>query len=124
MKNIKLYEDFISEGVNDLISKIKKDIENFRPGGDRGEITSTDNSVISEFRNLGNWVNNEEGHDFDDEDDTWREDDDQMIWDDGEYKKYMNKFKEWAKKYDWFDKVKLDLSTSEKSWCKFTIELK
>lgn len=54
----------------------------------------------------------------------WREDDDQMIWAKGEYKKYYNKFVEWAKRYPWYKSVKLELHTSEKNWCEFRIELK
>lgn len=106
---------------NDLLSTIKSDFSNFRPGGDRGEITVNDTTVTYDFRHLGRWIDDEEN--YDGEDDDWREDNDQRIWAPGEYKKYLTLFKEWAKNYPWFKKVKLELQTSEKDWCEFVISL-
>ena len=52
------------------------------------------------------------------------ENNDQRIWAPGEYKRYSKMFVEWAKKFPWYKKVDLQLSTSEKDWCEFTISLK
>lgn len=109
-----------------LINQIKNDINSFRPDGQDGDVSSSEKMVTSEFRDLGNWIHDEENHGGGDEDDDedWREDDDNEIWASGEYKKYSDKFQEWAKKYSWYDSVKLAVTTSEKNWCEFNIQLK
>lgn len=82
-------------------------------------------SVTADFRDLGNWIHNEEDAYYREEegDMDWREDDDNQIWAPGEYKKYFNKFNDWAKRYSWYKYVKLELSTSEKNYCEFSIKI-
>jgi hypothetical protein len=86
--------------------------------GNKDTNISVDNNFIQiEVRNLGRWIHDEENsYDY--------EDDDQMIWARGEYYKYMSLFEEWAKKFDWYQFATLSLSTSEKNWCEFGIEIK
>lgn len=139
MKHIKLFEEHValppSKKFNDevsntsLIIRIKDAMEEMRIDGQRrdGDVVSDGvDSVSVSFRNLGNWEHDEEAHGGDDEDgdDSWREDDDAMIWAPGEYKKYMALFTKWAKDKPWFDKVKLDIDSSEKNWVEFRVSIK
>jgi len=109
----------------EIVSKIKSDFYSFRPDGQRpNEIEVRGSYITSDFRHLGNWIDDEEGHDYDDGDRDWREDNDQRIWAPGMYKRYAALFKQWAKEYPWYKKVDLHLNTSEKDWCEFSISLK
>ncbi len=120
---IKLFEEYLNEG-NDLIAKIKTDMDGLRMDGQRhqGDLNDSDSSVSVDFRHLGRWEHNEE--DAWDREEDFREDDDQMIWASGEYKKYMAKFEEWAKSKAWYSKVKLSIEPSEKNWVSFTVTIK
>lgn len=90
------------------------------------ELKSDAKSISVDFRDLGRWEHDEESHsdDQEEEDDSWREDDDQMVWAVGQHTKYMAKFETWAKTKPWYSKVKLEIHTSEKNWCSFTVTLK
>ena|SRR3972149_4297103 len=126
MKHIKLFEEHGS--VSPLIAEIQKALEEMKIDGQRhqNDVSVDTNSVSVSFRDLGNWEHDEESHGGDDEDgdDSWREDDDAMVWAPGEYKRYMAKFEDWAKSKPWYDKVKLNISTSEKNWVEFTVTIK
>lgn len=104
------------------MKEIAKDFESFLPY-DFGDVDEIKDGVGKSFRDLGNWVHDEENN-YDNEDDGWREDDDQKIWASGEYLRYKNLFNNWAKGYKWYDKVRLEIETSEKSYCEFKIYLK
>lgn len=124
MKHIRTFNLF--EGLEDsIILKIKSDMDGLRMDGQphQGDLVVGKDTVMVDFRDLGNWEHNEESHDEEDGDD-WMEDDDQMVWASGEYKKYLTKFQDWAKNKTWFDKVKLDLQPSEKNWVSFVVTLK
>ena len=129
--------------MDSLLDKIKSDLESFRPQGHRGDIeifrkypvNETEQfteytAVTSEFRHLGHWIDDEESaHEFEDPesdrfDEGWREDNDQRVWAPGEYKRFKAMFTDWAKGYPWFDKVTLDLETSEKDYCEFIVKIK
>jgi len=107
--------------VKELLKQIASDLEYFRPDGKRGnDIDINENLLLvsKDFRYLGRWEDDEE--DGQEE----YEDNDHRIWAHGEYKKYFNMFKEWAKKHSWYNKVELRLDTSEKDWCYFEIRIK
>lgn len=111
--------------VEALLTQIESDLRSFRPGGGSGGNIRKDNdSVSKDFRDLGNWINNEEDQYDDDFDESDWEDNDNRIWAPGEYKKYLKIFTEWAKRYSWYKYVDLGLQTSEKDWCEFYITLK
>lgn len=116
----------LSPGEPSLINQIKVDMMNLRMDGQRAnredDLSIGDTSVSVDFRDLGNWVHNEE--DAWDREEDFREDDDQMIWAPGEYKKYMAKFEEWAKNKSWYPKVKLSIQGSEKNWVSFIVSIK
>jgi len=123
---IKLFEEYLNEG-EDIISKIKTDMESFKVDGQRpqGDLSVGKDSVSVSFKHVGNWVHDEERHSEEEtEDEDWREDDDQMIWAHGEYKKYMAQFDEWAKGKSWYSKVKLGIDTGEKNWTEFSVTIK
>jgi hypothetical protein len=126
MEHIKNFGSFNESSNEDIIKQIKSDMSSLTMDGQRPnrdeDIAVGDKSVSVDFRDLGNWVHNEE--DAWDREEDFREDDDQMIWAPGEYKKYMAKFDAWAKGKAWYSKVKLGLDTSEKNWCSFTVTLK
>ena len=108
------------------LTRIESDLKSFRPDGQSSRDVSVDkdsNRVTAEFRNLGNWINDEEDRYDDDFDESDFEDNDQQIWDDGEYTKYLNKFKAWASPFSWYVNTRLDLQTSEKNYCEFIIEI-
>lgn len=113
-----------------LLKQIDDDFRSFRPGGEDKEISVDSDTVTAGFRYLGDWEDDEESafehedEDSDDYDPDWREDNDNQIWAEGEYKRFFNYFKDWAKNYSWKKYVDLDLDTSEKNWCYFTISLK
>lgn len=123
MKNIKSFDQmFEAKKVSVDINAIKSDLEGFRPGGggDSQPAEVNGDQASKSFRHLGNWMHDEE-RDYDEDDQDWREDDDQMIWANGEYKKYFKVFTDWASTKPWFSNVKLGLETSEKNWVEFTI---
>jgi hypothetical protein len=109
-----------------FMEQIFNDLKNFRPGYGGGDVQRNGNTVSINFRDLGNWIDDEEsGYEHEQDGDYgWREDNDNRIWGPGQYKKYSKIFVEWAKRFPWYRKVKLGLSTSEKDWCEFTIALK
>lgn len=113
-----------------LLDQIKKDLESFRPQGSHGYIYDYGNGFASNFRHLGNWIDNDEdASEFEDPDSDrydpgWREDNDQHIWAPGEYRRFKEMFIAWAKNHSWFNEVNLSLQTSEKDNCEFIIELK
>lgn len=90
------------------------------------EVDINENSVSASFRDIGRWIHDEErGHECEEDGDPdWREDDDNMIWAPGEYKRYKDEFTEWAKGFSWFKDVVLDIDPSEKNWVSFSIALK
>ena len=107
--------------IKELLNKIASDFEYFRPDGERGndiDINEKYLEVTKDFRYLGRWVD-----DYEDEQEDY-EDNDQRVWASGEYERYFKKFKEWAKQYPWYKKATLDLDTSEKDWCYFSIKIK
>lgn len=111
------------------LTKIKADMDTLKMDGQnhQADLRVGKDFVSVEFRDLGNWLHDDEAHsDDEDEDDSWKEDDDAMIWAPSEYKKYMAKFLDWAKTKPWYDekKIKLDIDTGEKSWCTFTVYVK
>jgi hypothetical protein len=116
----------------ELLDTIKSALENMRMDGSRpdDDVDMFSNGVGVSFRDLGRWEDDEEmssdyeDPDSDDYDPSWREDNDQQVWAHGEYKRYMQKFTDWAKFYSWYKYVKLSIETSEKNWCEFRIELK
>ena len=57
------------------------------------EVDINGNSVWASFRDVGRWVHDEErGRECEEDGDSdWREDDDNMIWASGEYKRYMGR---------------------------------
>lgn len=108
---------------------IQQDMERMRMDGktsDEVEASLKGDCVYTSFRDVGRWIHDEErGHECEEDGDMdWREDDDNMIWAPGEYKRYMEKFTEWAKGFPWFKDVVLDIDTSEKNWVQFSITLK
>lgn len=111
----------------ELLKQIANEFKSFL-GYDDVEIN--EDSVSKSFRGLGDWIDDEESaYEHEDPDDDnydpdWREDNDNRIWAPGEYRKYMNKLKEWASHYPWYEKVVFGIETSEKDYCDFTIELK
>lgn len=106
-----------------MINQIFDDLKSFKPDNKRyNDIEQYIDSVTVSFRHLGNWEDDEEDS-YDEEDESWREDNDNQIWARGEYQKYKRLFNEWASKYSWYNKVTLGLDTSEKNWCEFTIEI-
>jgi hypothetical protein len=116
-------EDSKSRQVkDDLLKQIAKDFESFLRH-DFGDVDEIKDGVGKSFRDLGYWVHDEENN-YDNEDDGWREDDDNKIWASGQYSKYKALFNDWAKGYKWYDKVTLEIETSEKSYCEFKIYLK
>lgn len=120
---IKKFTDFVNESKVAL-TQIKDDMVSFgRSIGGFNTVELYDNTVTADIRHLGNWIHDEEAH-YDAEDDSWQEDDDNMIWAPGQYKLYMEKFKKWAETKPWFKDVALGISTSEKNWVEFTITLK
>jgi len=125
MAKIHKFDGFVNEAKIDtaLLQEIKQDFTRFMHWD---EISISGNAVEAEIRDLGHWVHDEENAYYreEDGDDDWREDDDQEIWAKGEYKKYMDKFKDWVKGHKWEKKVNLGLSTGEKNWVYFTITLK
>lgn len=130
-KNIDQYvkKNFLSktnQKKSFLLNTIKNDFESFIRTIGGGDIEIKDNYINFSIRHLGHWIHNEEDSYYRerDGDSGWREDDDQMIWAPGEYKKYYNLFLNWAKSKLWFKKVKLELYTSEKNWVEFSIKLK
>ena len=125
---LKLYENFdeLSEGKF-TIEDIQKDLDRFNPGGGGSDSQAElrDERASKDFRDLGNWENDEEaGYEHEEDGDMdWREDDDNMIWEPGEYKKYFDIFVKWAESKPWFSNVKLGLETSEKNWVEFSVTL-
>lgn len=119
------YASKTAQKKGQILQQIKDDMGTFRSriGGERNDLRMGTDGVTLDVRHLGHWVDDEEDH-YDDDDDSWREDNDQQIWADGEYKKYFKLFTDWAKNYPWYKKVKLDLDTSEKNWCEFSIRIK
>ena len=114
--------EHVSEGVAPM-QQIKDDLTSFgRSIGGFNTVEIHNNTVTADIRDLGNWIHDEEAH-YDDEDDSWQEDDDAMIWAPGQYKLYMEKFKKWAETKAWFKKAKLGISTSEKNWVEFEISI-
>ena len=128
MKHIKLFEAAVGNNNHGLMVKLIQDMKTLKMDGSRpdDDPEGYDNSVRVGFRHLGNWVHDEENAwDREEEGDmNWREDDDQMIWAQGEYKRYMEKFKEWAKHFPWFAQVELSIETGEKNWANFVITIK
>lgn len=103
----------------ELLNEIREDLDRFARGlqkYDRQEASICDNVVLIGIRDLGNWIHDEGNED--------EEDDDQMVMAPGEFDKYFNKFKDWARTKSWFDKVNLIMEESEKNWCDFSIILK
>lgn len=126
-KNINAKKEQPTENINEnkkqeLAKQIAKDFESFKPSGHHGDIEIDNVLIRNDFRDLGNWIHDEENS-YDREDD-WREDDDQEIWAPGEYKKYLKLFTDWAETKSWYKLVKISLQTSEKNWCEFIIEVK
>ena len=111
-----------------ILNMIESDSRSFL--GRPDDTNKDDDSVTLEFRHLGDWIDDEENsYEYDDPDSDeyapdWREDNDNRIWAPGEYTRYFKKFKEWAARYPWRKYVDLELNTSEKDWCYFTIQLK
>jgi hypothetical protein len=125
MEHLKKFGSFNESANDDIMKQITSDMKGLSMDGQRAdadEIRISDKSVGVDFRDLGNWVHDEE--DAWDREEDFREDDDQMIWAPGEGKKYMAKFEAWAKNKPWYSKVKLGIDTSEKNWCTFTVTLK
>lgn len=131
MRHLKLFEDMDPKpGDNGIEStlqlKIKNDLQGLRMDGQSpsDDVRIDGDSLSVDFRDLGNWVHDEENAwDREEDDPDFREDDDQMIWAPGEYKRYLAKFEDWAKSKDWYPKVKLSLETSEKNWVSFNINI-
>lgn len=108
----------------DLLTQIYEDAKRFRPDGQRYEDIKKEEkdiqyhipSVRITFRHLGRWKvpDDAEGN---------TEDYDWEVWVPGEFQKYKREFEEWAKRKDWFPKVKLELETSEKNYVDFIIIL-
>lgn len=122
-RHVKNFGNFLFENNTEILQQIKNDFSRFLGRPDSVDIQGS--TVVAEFRDLGNWVHDEENsYDREEDDENWREDDDQMIWAPGEYKKYAAKFEEWAKDKPWRNQVNISLDTSEKSWCYFTVKLK
>lgn len=109
-----------------MLKQITNDISRFAPDGRRSnrEPEIEDNEVSIDFRHLGNWIDDEERHGYDDEDEGWREDNDQRIWATGEYKKYAKMWKEFISGFPWKKYVELGLHEGEKDWCYFIVHLK
>lgn len=110
--------DELNNNTNEiLLQTIASDLRSFRPGGYsmKGEVQIENDRVSIDFRDLGNWIDDEEDGQQDYEDNDWK------VWADGQYEKYNKIFKTWASNKPWYNKVKLDLSTSEKSWCEFNV---
>ena len=114
-----------------LLGQIKNDMESLprKLGADMYdsseiEIEEEYEEVRFETRHLGEWENDPQDMADTDWDESDWEDNDQRIWVSGEYKRYKNIFEEWAKDYDWYKKVELDLTTGEKDWAYFSVRLK
>lgn len=111
----------------ELLKQIAADFKSFLGYED---VEINENSVSKSFRDLGDWIDDEEDSyekddpDSDEYDPGWREDNDNKIWAPGEYKRYAIKFRDWAKGHSWYKKVDLEIETGEKSYCDFTITLK
>ena len=103
------------------LTQVQSDANSFKPDGNRPDDKPTldvnNNTIEFAFRNLGNWVNDEE----DGQDDY--EDNDQRVWAVGQFTKYKRLFLTWAKKYDWYKYAILDISTGEKDWAYFYITI-
>ena len=103
------------------LTQVQSDANSFRPYGIRPDDRPTldvDNKTIEfAFRNLGNWVNDEE----DGQDDY--EDNDQRVWGVGQFIKYKTLFNAWAETYSWYKYAKLDIQTGEKDWAYFYITI-
>lgn len=111
------------------IEQIKEDLKGLKMEGEfpsEVEISWDGTSVGASFKGVGLWIHDEErGRECEaDGDEDWREDDDNMIWAPGEYRKHMDKFIEWARNFKWFKEVTLNVNTSEKNWASFSIALK
>lgn len=128
---ISSFADFVNESYNasdKLTQKIKDDLSSLRLDGqspNEVRVSSDGMSITADFDDLGNWVHDEENsYDREQDDPDWREDDDQMVWAPGEYKRYKTKFEDWAKSKGWIKNVELSLDQSEKNWCSFTVDIK
>lgn len=111
------------------IERIQQDLKGLRMEGstsDEVEISLNGKSVSASFRDVGRWIHDEErGRECEEDgDEDWREDDDNMIWAPGEYRKHMDKFIEWARNFVWSKEVTLEIDTNEKNWVSFSITLK
>ena len=110
-----------------LLKEIYDDMKNIpfkREAGDYDGPQIRDNEVEMEFRHLGDWeVSNDDRYDPDNEDEDFS-DWDWEEWVYGEGDEFAKRFREWAKKYSWHDKVKLGIHTGEKNWAYFSITLK
>ena len=110
----------------EVANQIKSELDRFVSGGygDDDDATISGKQIEKGVRHLGNWLHDEEDH-YGDNDDSWREDDDQMIWDPKSRKFYVTKFKEWVKGKSWKKYVKsINIETGEKNWVYFSIYLK
>ena len=112
----------IREGNNEeLLKNIALELKRFNPGKyymkDDVRIDAESNIVEMDFRGLGNWIDDEQSGQDD------YEDNDSRIWAPGEYEKYLQKFKSWASSKSWHKQVKLDINTSEKDWCSFSVTI-
>ena len=97
----------------DLIKEIKGDIGGFSPGYADAKDTDYDNdSITISFKNLGQWDMPYEDADYE--------------WAEGEWEKYDEEFKDWAKKQDWWDPDRMIALSGpdEKAWAGFEIRVK
>lgn len=120
-------ENYTPNKTKPTIDQIKNDLSVMRMDGQTSDDEhSGDNYTSVEFNDLGRWIDDEEsGYEREmDGDMDWREDNDNQIWAPGEYKRYMEKFTDWAQSKPWFDKVELSIETGEKNWVTFKVELK
>lgn len=116
--------ELLEEGIDEtVLAQMGKDFQNLRIDGQRPDSVSTEGGyAAAEFRHVGNWIHDEEGHDYEDDEDhdAWKEDDDNEILAPGEGRRLLEQFVKWASQYPWFSKVALDINPSEKNWCEFS----
>jgi hypothetical protein len=115
----KILKEAVSK--SDLAETIKTNLDLFfkpdRSGfADKREAVIEGDRVVISFRDLGNWQGDPE-EEFD-------EDDDHEIWCPGEYDKYLKYFQAWVANEPWAPYVTIQLSTGEKNYCYFIINLK